>query len=159
METPESIERLLEKRLVPSAFSVAGSAALESLIDELAGGSPVAAMTPNLKWGRYLIGAAAAAAVVFAVITISIPSSELPPVVGVDELFSVPHDVVLLEDIEGVISAEENKDLVADADGSLHRAWHVQVVSEERFHDELSGHEVRVVHPRDELVLMPVTTF
>ncbi len=27
METPESIERMLEKRLVPSAFSVEGSAA------------------------------------------------------------------------------------------------------------------------------------
>lgn len=155
METPESIERMLEKRLVPSAFSVEGSAALESLIDELAEESPKS----SVKWGRYLLGAAAAAIAMFAAIMISIPSSEVLPLVGVDDLFSEPQGVILLEDIEGVVSAEENESLVVDADGSLHRAWHVQVVSEERFRDEQSGYEVRVIHPRDELVLMPVTTF
>ncbi|MGB6221588.1 hypothetical protein [Haloferula sp.] len=155
METPESIERMLERRLTPSAFSVEGSLALESLIDELAGGSP--ATSP--KWGRYFSGAAAAALVMFAAIAVSIPSGEVAPVVAMDGLFAEPLDVVLLEDKEGVVSAEENEALVTDADGTLHRAWHVHVVSEERFHDEQSGQEVRVVHPRDELVLMPVTSF
>ncbi|MEP4078860.1 hypothetical protein [Haloferula sp.] len=155
METPESIERMLEKRLVPSAFSVEGSAALEELIDDLAEESPKA----PLRWGRYLLGAVAAAVAMFAAIMVTIPSGEVTSVVGVDELFSEPQDVILLEDVEGVVSAQENEVLVADADGSLHRAWHVHVVSEERFHDEESGDEIRIVHPRDELVLMPVTTF
>jgi hypothetical protein len=159
METPESIERMLEKRLVPSAFSVEGSAALESLIDELAGEPSALVAQASVKWGRYLMGAAAAALVMFGLILMSIPSGEVPEMVGVEELFSEPQGVVLLEDLEGVISAEENEKLVVDADGSLHRAWHVQVISEEIFHDEQSGQEVRVVHPRDELVLMPVTTF
>ncbi|MFC7335552.1 hypothetical protein ACFQY0_00065 [Haloferula chungangensis] len=155
METPESIERILEKRLVPCAFSVEGSAALESLIDELAGESP----QPSVRWGRYLVGAAAAALMMFAGIAVWIPTSEVPAVAEVNTLFAEPHEVVLIEDVEGVISAEENDGLVADADGSLHRAWLVQVVSEERFRDEESGQEVRVVSPRDEIVLMPVTSF
>ncbi len=117
----------------------------------------VAATSP--KWGRYLLGAAAAALVMFAAIAVSIPSGEVAPVVAMEGLFAEPLNVVLLEDMEGVVSAEENEALVTDADGTLHRAWHVQVVSEERFHDEQSGQEVRVVHPRDELVLMPVTSF
>jgi hypothetical protein len=155
METPESIERMLKKRLVPSAFSVKGSSALESLIDELAEESAPS----SVKLGRYLSVAAAAAMVMFVGILISNPSGEVPAVAGLEDLFAEPQDVVLVEDVEGVISAEENEGLVADKDGSLHRAWHVQVVSEERFHDEKSGEEVRVVYPRDELVLMPVTSF
>jgi hypothetical protein len=155
METPESIERMLEKRLVPCAFSTDGSAALESLIDELADETP----QPSVKWGRYVFGAAAAAVLMFAGIAVSIPSDEMPSISEVESLFSDPHEVVLLEDVEGVVSAEENDGLVADADGSLHRAWHVQVVSEESFRDEQSGQIVRVVSPRDELVLMPVTSF
>jgi hypothetical protein len=155
METPESIERMLEKRLVPCAFSVEGSAALESLIDELAGEAP----RTSVKWGRYVFGAAAAAVAMFVGIALSIPAGEVPVVAEVETLFSEPGEVILIEGVEGVISAEENDGLVADADGSLHRAWHVQVVSEERFHDEQSGQEVRVVSPRDELVLLPVTSF
>lgn len=155
METPESIERMLEKRLTPSAFSAEGALALDLLIDDLAAASPV----ESLNWGRYLLGAAAAALVMFAVIVMSIPSGEVAPVVAMENLFAEPANVVLLEDTEGVVSAEENEVLVTGADGTLHRAWHVQVVSEERFHDEQSGQEVRVVHPRDELVLMPVTSF
>lgn len=155
METPESIERMLERRLTPSAFSVEASMALESLIDELAGERP--ATSP--KWGRYVLGGAAAALVMLAAIAVSIPSGKVVPLVAMEGLFAEPSNVVLLEDMEGVVSAEESDGLVTDSDGTLHRAWHVQVVSQERFHDELSGHEVRVVHPRDELVLMPVTSF
>ncbi|MEM1083839.1 MAG: hypothetical protein AAGI48_06925 [Verrucomicrobiota bacterium] len=155
METPESIERMLESRLVPGGMSEEGSAQLESLIDELAGESP----SSERRWLHYLLGGAAAALAMAASFWMLMPSGEVPPVAGVDELFSEVRDVVLLEDVEGVVSAEANQDLVSDPDGSLHRAWHVQVVSEEHFHDEKSGEVVRVVHPRDELVLMPVTSF
>ena len=158
METPESIERMLERRLVPTAFSSEGSPALDALIDDLAGESTESSVA-SVKWSRYVIGAAAAAVVMFVAIGVTIPSGKDVVVAGFDELFSPPSDVVLLEDVEGVISADEKGALVADPDGSLHRAWNVQVVSEERFFDEESGQEVRVVHPRDELVLMPVSSF
>lgn len=92
-------------------------------------------------------------------IMLGVSGGDVRPLSGVDELFSEGLDVVLLEDVEGVVSAEANQSLVADADGSLHRAWHVQVLSEEHFHDEESGETVRVVHPRDEVVMMPVTSF
>jgi hypothetical protein len=155
METPESIERMLQSRLVPGAMSGQGSASLEALIDELAEDSPRQAT----KWVGYLVAGAVAALAMTASIMLGVRAADVRPLSGVDQLFSEGLDVVLLEDVEGVVSAEANERLVADADGSLHRAWHVQVVSEERFHDEESGEVVRVVHPRDEVVLMPVTSF
>lgn len=154
-ESPESIERMLQTRLVPGAMSGQGSAALESLIDDLAEDKA----RPRPKWRGYVMGGIAAGVALLAAIMIAMPKVEVAPMAGIEGLFSEVRDVVLLENLEGVVSAEPNEHLVAGADGSLHRAWHVQVVSEERFHDEESGEEVRVVRPRDELVLMPVTSF
>lgn len=156
METPESIERMLERRLLPSALSPEGAAGLEALIDELQERSPVPSRDPGKR--RIYAALAAAAVVLLSAVFVVRPGGDGVSA-GVDELFGEPQQVVMLEDVEGVVSAEENGRLVADPDGSLHRAWHVQVMSEVLYHDERSGHEVRVVHPRDEIVLMPVSSF
>ncbi|MGB1128879.1 MAG: hypothetical protein ACPG4K_02420, partial [Haloferula sp.] len=67
--------------------------------------------------------------------------------------------VSLVSEEEGVVAAEADEELLADSDGRLMRAWHVQVVNQERFVDPQTGHEITVVQPRDELVLMPVSAF
>jgi hypothetical protein len=153
MRTPEEIERMLGERLIPRGFSERGRQAIEGLIDELAGESP----SPAGR-GRWW-GTGAAAAAVLAVAGWGWWSSPevtpaAPAVVG--ELVS---PLELLSESVGVVSAEPDLEFRSDAEGKLLEAWHVQVVSEERFRDTESGHVVTVRHPRDELVLMPVSNF
>ncbi|BCX46455.1 hypothetical protein HAHE_03630 [Haloferula helveola] len=151
METPEQIERALMERLVPRGFSDRGAASLDELIDELADETPAPGQRRTLWWG-----AAAAVALTAGVswgVWPRVPESV--PVVGMGGLA----EVELLSESVGVVSTEADDRLLTDSDGSLLQAWNVTVVNEELFRDEQTGHEVRVIQPRDELVLIPVTAF
>jgi hypothetical protein len=77
----------------------------------------------------------------------------------IDALVEHFEPISLVSEEEGVVSAEVEDRLFSDGDGNLMRAWHVQVVNQERFHDPQTGHEVTLVRPRDEVVLMPVSSF
>ena len=154
METPEQIEKALG-RLVPPALSEEGTASIEAALDELAaadGGTHET--TPPAR--RWWLGGAAAAALGLAAIPLWWGPVESPagPVASLER-----EPMVLLEESGRVISAEEDLTLLAQEDGSVHRAWHVRVVDEERYRDMETGLEVQVVHPRDELVLLPVSHF
>lgn len=150
MRTPDDIERMLGERLIPRGFSERGARDIEAAIDELA------AADPPSRRGRWIIAAAAALA---AAATLAMwPSAPAPrgePVAAA----SPAGEVELLSESVGVLSVEPDDALRSDAEGNLLRAWHVRVVSEERFRDAETGHEVRVVRPSDELVLLPVSTF
>jgi len=147
---PESIERRLEQ-LVPSAFSERGMASIDEMLDELAGESKSAALVR--RW--WLAAGSLAAAVAMAAGLALAPrgGEAADPRVAADE------ELELVSDFETVVAAEEDEALVAGSDGSLHRAWRVRVMSEETFHDPDTGQDVRIVQPRDELVLVPVSSF
>ncbi len=154
MDRLELVERSLE-RLVPRGFSAEGEASLMGLIDELAGESSESAAAP--RWGALLgwTGGLAAALAVGAGLVFSGDERIQPtPLTGVEDM-----GIELMAEAEGVVFAEPESDLRSDNDGDLHQAWHVQVVNEERIRDVRTGYEVRITRPRDELVLLPVTSF
>lgn len=153
---PDQIEKALQ-RLVPASMSEGGMASVDELIDELAGVESEA-VKPRSNWLWWGSGVAASLAVLvgLAVETGRVEQIAANSVAGPA---LVEQGMVLLEQSDWVSAAEEDKVLMTENDGSVHRAWHVQVVNEERFRDRETGYEVRVVHPRSELVLMPVTAF
>ncbi|MGE9270413.1 MAG: hypothetical protein ACQKBU_06380 [Verrucomicrobiales bacterium] len=158
METPDQIESKLEKLLVPRGFSEQGAASIETLFDDLAGeGELVHDVSTKRARGWWWLGSAAAGVCLALKLTVSAPSSELF-VERVPEVDYV-EPVALVSESEGVVSAEPELDYVTDAEGNLMQAWNVQVVSEEKFHDPETGYEVRVVCPREEILLMPVSSF
>ena len=163
MESPEDIEKALA-RLMPSAISEKGQRSIEDLIDSLAAGETVAVeLSPvkqpsRLPWfGFGGIGAAAAAVVV----AFSIPQGKSPAVVEnapVRENSPSKADVVLIGSSEFVEDAVP-EDWMSETDGVPHQAWRVRVVDQERLRDVETGYEVLVSRPREEVRLMPVTSF
>jgi hypothetical protein len=166
MESPEDIEKALA-RLMPSAISEKGQRSMEDLIDSLAAGEPVAVELPPVKkssrpsWFAYGgIGAAAAAVVVALSLPQGGPGS--PAVVGKTPAPEAPADdsngLVLIGQSE-VVEEAVPEDWMSETDGVPHRAWRVRVVDQERLRDVETGYEVLVSHPREEVRLMPVTSF
>jgi len=151
METADSVEKALE-RLMPRGMSERATGALESMIDELAGEAPA-----RPDWARIGIWSTGAVAAVLAVFFGLHGRAPAPARSG--GLALERPQVELVAVVEGVVAVDPVEQLVASADGGLHREWHMQVVTEERFHDEETGHEIRVVHPRDEVLMVPVTSF
>lgn len=176
MESLEDIEKALS-RLVPSAISGKGQQSLEDLIDGLAAEAgeepevvempaPVTAAPKRRVWTWTGGIAAAAAAVVAAMVLPQGNPGGNPGTVayqGKPQLTPVSHPapedgVLLLGQVERVEAAEP-EDWVSEADGVTHRAWRFRVVNEERVQDVKTGYEVTVSHPREKVVLMPVTAF
>ncbi|MCH7228102.1 hypothetical protein [Haloferula sp. A504] len=150
MQTPEEIEKALAERLIPRGFSERGGRELEALIDDLA-----AEEDPRRRSAWPIWGAAAAVAFVGSIAWWASPET------AQDRMAFEPagEELELISESVGVVTAEPDAELRSDDEGNLLRAWHVHVVSEERFRDAETGHEVRVVQPSDELVLLPVSTF
>ncbi|MCU0797955.1 MAG: hypothetical protein MUF31_18695 [Akkermansiaceae bacterium] len=154
METPESIESKLERMLIPRGFSERGMAECESLIDELAAESGVTGR--DLRPWVWAGGLAAAVALAAGLAWQWQPATGLPLT---DLAAADTEELSLVSETEGVVSAELAGERLSEADGSLLEPWQIQVVSEERFRDEQTGEEIRVWQPREELVLVPVSSF
>lgn len=151
MDTADSVEQALE-RLMPRGMSAEGAKSLDELIDGLAAASPA-----RPDWARIGVWSTGALAAGLALWFGARQESPRPAVAPIGSF--EPPQVELVSELEGVVAVQPVGEVVAEADGTLHRGWRVQVVNEEYFHDEETGHEVRVVHPRDEIVMMPVTSF
>ena len=154
METPESIEAKLGRLLIPRGFSDRGRDACDSLIDELAASAPEA----RRDWRPFvwLGGLAAVLAMTFSLmVDFGASRPGVQAASGPDE----PNGLALLSETEGVVSAEVAGERLSESDGSLFEPWQIRVVAEERFRDEETGEEIRVWQPREELVLVPVSTF
>ncbi len=148
----DEIERLLGERLIPRGFTDRGSEAMDALIDDLAAEED---SSGRRRWPWAAVAAAVTGGIAAVICWPTGAPSDAPAV-----LAQAPDEAVeLLSESVGVISAEADDELRSDDEGNLLRAWHLQVVSEERFRDAETGHEVRVVQPSDELVLVPVSTF
>lgn len=155
MEAPEEIELRLQRALSPRGFSTEGMEAIEEMLDVLAVESDQRASFSGHRWAWLSGSVAAGVALAFGITWMN---SGVEPLVT-DQFFQHIEPVSLVSEEEGVVSAEVESGLFSDRDGNLMRAWHVQVVNQERFHDPQTGHEVTVVRPRDEVVLMPVSSF
>lgn len=160
MESPEDLEKALA-RLMPSAISEKGQRSMDDLIDSLAAGktvvTPLPAKSPHRSAWFGGIGAAAAAVVV----ALSIPQGGNPVVTQgptVPRTTGPNGDVVLIGQSE-VVEEAVPEDWMSEADGVPHRAWRVRVVDQERLRDVETGYEVLVSRPREEVRLMPVSSF
>lgn len=156
MESPEDIEKALA-RLMPAAISDEGKRSLDELIDGLAAGETVVEMPRKSAW-PWAGGIAAAAAAV--VIALNLPAAG--PATPESDLSRIqPAEgagIVLIQQTERVENAEP-ENWLSETDGVAHRAWRVRVIDEERLRDTETGYEVLVTHPREEVILMPVTAF
>ena len=156
MESPEDIEKALS-RLMPAAISEEGKRSLDELIDGLATTEKVVELPRKSGW-PWAGGIAAAAAAV--VIALNLPAADpAGPVAALiaEESFE-ESGIVLLRQTERVEDAEP-EGWLSETDGVAHRAWRVRVIDEDRVRDVKTGYEVTVSRPREEVILMPVTTF
>jgi len=156
METPESVEAKLSRMLIPRGFSGRGMAECELLIDQLAAESPSA--KPDRRPWLWAGGLAASVALAIG-LALGLPDDAVPPLALVDGAAAEIEELFLISESEGVVSAQVAGERLSEEDGSLLQPWQVQVVSEERFRDEQTGEEIRVWQPREEIVLVPVSTF
>ena len=163
MESPEDIEKALA-RLMPSAISEKGQRSMEDLIDSLAAGEKVAEELPPVKkssrvpWFAFGgIGAAAAAVIV----AFSLPQGGSPTVVKNAPAPEDPasKDGLVLIGSSEVVEDAVPEDWMSETNGVPHRAWRVRVVDQERLRDVETGYEVLISRPREEVRLMPVTSF
>lgn len=147
----EKMEKAL-MRLMPVALSDSTQAAIEERIDEMAGCGVVRYDFPHLiKW---LGGIAAAVAIgVFAFpygIREAAPRAETVP--------EPEEGMVVLAEMDRVENVRD-EGLFVDAGGSAVRKMRVRVVGESRMLDEETGIEVTLTSPREEMYLLPVSTF
>ena len=159
MESPEDIEKALA-RLMPSAISEKGQRSMDDLIDSLAAGETVAVELPPMKKPSRLpwfgaLGAAAAAVVV----ALSLPQGGSAPAAVVENAPKAEEGNVVLIGSSEVVEDAVPEDWMSETDGVPHRAWRVRVVDQERLRDVETGYEVLVSRPREEVRLMPVTSF
>lgn len=169
MESPEDIEKALA-RLMPSAISEKGQRSMEDLIDSLAAGETVAMELPPVKkpsrlswFGFGGIGAAAAAVVVALSLSPGESGSGSPTVAKVNNASaqeaSASQDGLVLIDSSEVVEDAVPEDWMSETNGVPHRAWRVRVVDQERLRDVETGSEFVISRPREEVRLMPVTSF
>lgn len=146
----DEMEKAL-KRLMPTALSEAVQAEIESQIDELAGGLEVFRHDFS-RWAKWLGGIAAAVAI--GVFAFPFGDRETTPLVDIAE----DDGMVVLAELERVEKVRD-EGLFVDAGGSAVRKMSVRVVGESRILDEETGIEVTLTEPREEMYLLPVSTF
>jgi len=138
-------------RLMPVALSDSAQAEIETQIDELAGVAHVVRHDFS-SWAKWLGGIAAAVAV--GVYVIPSGTREATPLVG----STADVGMVVLNELDRMESIRDDG-LFVDPAGSAVRKMTVRVVGESRIRDEVTGIEVTLTEPREEMYLMPISTF
>jgi len=146
----DELEKLL-MRLMPVALSDSAQAEIETQIDELAGTDHVVRHDFS-RWAKWLGGIAAALAV--GIYAIPSGTREAMPLVGATPDLGM----VVLTELDRMESIRD-EGLFVDPAGSAVMKMSVRVVGESRIRDEETGIEVTLTEPREEMYLMPISTF
>ena len=162
MKPAEQIEESL-KRLAPAALSERASESIGSMIDSLAtsdadeADEQIESITGRRGWrGPAAWSGIAAAVVIGVVFSWSQRPDEAGPVAQPDQMAVPGFEWVGRTDQVGEL---EDGGLLADESGRVHRMVRYQVIEEEVVRDGRSGAMMRVTGPREELMLVPVSTF
>lgn len=160
MHKPDPVETILA-RLMPPALSEAGQRDIEAMLDALAGGSAQStpAKTAGGTWIRRLLtggiaAAGVAAALIFPLASVPGPASWAARAPAGEAAARL----VLVGESDRVESMTD-EGWQEDADGSTMRAMRLNVVEENSLLDEETGIVMQVSEPREEILLMPVSTF
>lgn len=142
-------------RLMPVAMSDSGERAIHETLDELAADLPVNHWQTHRGWGIGL-GIAAAAVVGVLVAWSSLHAPAPAAVVMDEEAAASPVEWVANTDR---IESLQDEGRISGTDGDALQAVSVRVVAENTLRDRETGYTLCISEPREELVLMPVTSF
>lgn len=161
MHKPDPIETILA-RLMPPAISEGGQLDIEAMLDDLAGtAAPAAPVRPaGAPWMRHLLAGGIAAAGVAAVLIFPLAR---PPAASSWAHKTSPasgaHAGLVLVGESDRVESMTDAGWQEDADGAPMQATRLSVVEENSLLDEQTGIVMQVSEPREEIFLMPVSTF
>lgn len=160
MKAPDPVLEMeaVMARLMPPAISQDCQYELEALIDDLAGPEPAMVISP-VNWTlRAVLGGGIAAAI--GALCAIFPFDEASPVARA--VASVPADIdsglVLVSESDRVESMTD-EGWSEDVYGSAMHAVRLNLVEENEIRDEESGMLVKISEPREEMLLMPISSF
>ena len=161
------LEDQLRQRLMPVSLSEDATFSIHSLLDELAAESQPPLPTqatpaaPTRRWLPLTTTAAAAAIAMLAAATALLtPAPEhTPPDQSTRALAADDHFAMRLVDESTRLSWVADGGWLDAPDGGTVHAVRIGVVEENRILDEETGIIVNVTSPREEMLLMPVSTF
>jgi hypothetical protein len=149
MHDTRSVETILA-RLMPPALSVSAHHDIEAMLDELAGSSS-SSQSPARSYRRWIIGGGLAACLAA---SFTVPRLVTPPSPA-----SAPAPDFLLVGESDRIESMTDEGWREISDGSAMRAMRIRVIEENSLFDEETGIVMQVSQPREELLLMPISTF
>ena len=157
MHKPDPVETILA-RLMPPALSDASQREIESMLDTLAGApaESLPAKRTGIAWFRRIVTGGIAAAGVAAALIFPLASRPAPS--GKSSAANPPAGMVLVSESDRIVSMTDDG-LQEDADGSTMHALRLNVVEENSLLDEETGIVMQVSQPREEILLMPVSSF
>ena len=163
-ESFSQIEDKLRRGLMPVALSEAATDSMHAMLDELAGDEP-AAVESGREASRAPWMAAAAAVAVLLAGSAWLGSPVLERMAFTSAAggpsWTEPGDTFAMQlvDESTRLAWVEDEGWLADPDGGALHAVRMGVIEENRLLDEETGIIVHVSSPREEMLLMPVTTF
>jgi hypothetical protein len=160
MHKPDPVETILA-RLMPPALSEAGQREIEAMLEALTGAS---VQSPPAKpaggtWPRRIITGGLAAAGVAAAWVFPLSTPPAPSSWAVTAAAGEPPAGMVLVSESDRIEAMTDEGWQEESDGSTMHALRLSVVEENSLFDEETGIVMQVSEPREELFLMPVSTF
>jgi len=162
MQAPDPIEAALA-RLMPVAFSDSGLRAIEESLAELADDLPAQEATtfpgPSTATRklRFLVPSSIAASI--AALLALLPGSEPTPRQTTTAENPSPSSGLILVSESERIESMTDEGWLSDPDGSAMQAVRIRTIGENQLRDEETGIEFRVTEPREEILLMPVSSF
>lgn len=159
MQAPDPIETILA-RLMPPALSEGAQADIDEMIDELAGATPENIVPhPTSNWLlRSLIGGGIAAAVGAMIAIFPLEPEATQPRMALKPPVYPSSGLVLISGTDRVESVTDEgwQDSV---DGSAIRTLRLNALEESSVRDEESGIVVKISEPREEILMIPISSF
>lgn len=141
-------------RLMPAALSDGVQAVISERLGELCGDAQLAGVE-HVRFPRWIAASGIAAALVLGFVVFPRPGADISrKPLAAEEVPSV----VILNEADRVEQVSD-EGLFVDSGGSAVRKVRVRVVEESRIRDEESGIVVTLSEPREEMYLVPVSTF
>lgn len=154
MHDSQSIETILA-RLMPPALSQSAQDEIEEMLDGLA---EVPAVEPSRwHWRRWWIGGGMVAAGVAAAWLI--PMINVPQHAVVTKLLEKPDPGFVLVSESDRVESMTDEGWLEDADGGTMQAMRLNMVEQNILRDEETGMVMNISEPREEILLMPISTF
>jgi hypothetical protein len=150
MHDHHSVETILA-RLMPPAMSTGGQRNIEAMLDGLAGATAKPSGRKPPIW-RFVIGGLAACLAALAAMRLANPDMQVAGIA------SARPDFLLVGESDRVESMID-EGWRETPDGTPMRALRMRIVEENSLLDEETGIVMQVSEPREELLLMPVSTF